>query len=202
MLLEVERKFPGLAVKRLLIDGGFPPFRTLQYCGTKSFHDIYYDKAGLLSSKGVWVRQRDGDWQAKVRIGGDYNNSKFEELSTPLDISHYLEKLTGLKNYERNNFGLTQMASFSTLRESWLADKDFAIVQDVTDFGHRVGEVELECRIDHIGGLDSDVERSRVLKMAEMDQRIAVFMQRYSWAFGNGEAKGKLTAYFEKFHRK
>ncbi|KAB8231211.1 CYTH-like domain-containing protein [Aspergillus alliaceus] len=199
LVLEVERKFRCLAVKRLVRDGGFPPFRSFKYCGKQTFHDVYYDKADLLSSKGVWIRQRDGHWQAKIQRGGDYHNSKFEELSNPMDISQYLAELTGIRHNERNNFGLMQMAAFSTLRESWVADQDFTVVQDVTDFGHTVGEVELECRVEGEGSPGLATERYRAAKMAEMDERITTFMKRYSWAFCAGVPKGKLTAYFETF---
>ncbi|KAE8381555.1 CYTH-like domain-containing protein [Aspergillus bertholletiae] len=196
LVLEVERKFCRLAVPRLRIDGGVPPFRSLTYRGKQSFHDIYFDNTGFLCSKGVWIRQRDGHWQAKIRRGGDYINSKFEELSAPDRIADYLEELMGVRNSATANFGLTQMAAFTTTRESWKADQDFTVVQDVTDFGHTVGEVELECQLGHEGNSDSD---SRTSQLAEMDARIATFMKRYSWAFAGGIPKGKLTAYFEKF---
>ncbi|KAK6823390.1 hypothetical protein RU639_006022 [Aspergillus parasiticus] len=184
----------------LLIDGGFPPFRSLRYCGKHSFHDIYFDNTGVLCSKGVWVRQRDGCWQAKIRRGGDYNNSKFEELSAPEQISEYLEELTGVRNTESNNFGLKHMASFTTTRESWKADKNFRVVQDVTNFGHTVGEVELEYYLEQEGGSRSGITQFKVSKMADMDARIGAFMKRYSWAFCPGVPKGKLTACFEKCH--
>lgn len=198
-ILEVERKFRCLAINRLLIDGGFPPFRSLRYCGKHSFHDIYFDHRGILCSRGVWVRQRNGCWQAKIRRGGDYNNSKFEELSAPNQIADYLEELTGVRNTERDKFGLKQTASFTTGRESWKADKDFTIVQDVTDFGHTVGEVELEYYLEQEGNSSCDNGQLGESKMADMDARISAFMKRYSWAFCAGVPKGKLTAYFEKF---
>ncbi|KAG2417466.1 hypothetical protein HFD88_008685 [Aspergillus terreus] len=201
LVLEVERKFSYLGVKSLLRDGGNPPFQSLTYRGKKTFHDIYYDKSDLLSSNGIWVRQRDGRWQAKIRRGGDRTNSKFEELSTPEEISKYLKGL-GVRSNEGSNFGLEQMASFLTTRESWIADRDFTIVQDVTDFGHTVGEVELEACLDRSAGSSREMEQYRNRKMAEMDARIAAFMRQYSWAFGVGIPKGKLTAYFERLDRK
>ncbi|RAL17792.1 uncharacterized protein BO97DRAFT_448329 [Aspergillus homomorphus CBS 101889] len=109
-LLEVERKFRRLAVKSLLIDSGHPFFTSLQYRGKQTIHDTYYDSAHFLSSKGVWVRRRDNNWQAKIRRGGDYFNSKFEELSTPAAISAYLAELTGTRANAAENFGLQPMA--------------------------------------------------------------------------------------------
>ncbi|PYH77967.1 hypothetical protein BO82DRAFT_357741 [Aspergillus uvarum CBS 121591] len=200
LLLEVERKFRRLAVDKLHLNSGHPPFHNLLYRGQQTIHDTYYDSANFLSTRGVWVRRRNNNWQAKIRRGGNFSNSKFEELSTPAAISAYLAELTGgMRTDATNQFGLTPLASFTTLRESWTADNEFTIVQDVTDFGHTVGEVELElrwdCRDDHT---ESEGERCRAAKMAEMDERITVFMRRYFWAFCAGVPKGKLTAYFER----
>lgn len=118
LLLEVERKFRCLAVSNLLHQHGVPAFQSIEYRGKKSFHDIYYDDVGFLSSKGVWVRQRDGHWQAKIRRGGDYNNSKFEELSGRVAISRYLSQLSwSNKNIQDETFGLSQMAAFTTQRQ-------------------------------------------------------------------------------------
>ncbi|OJK00818.1 hypothetical protein ASPACDRAFT_42309 [Aspergillus aculeatus ATCC 16872] len=181
LLLEVERKFCHLAVDKLHLTSGHPPFHRLLYRGTQTFHDIYYDSDDFLSTRGVWVRQRNNTWQAKIRRGGDYSNSKFEELSTPASISAYLAELTGgTRTDATNQFGLN-------------ADGD------VTDLGHTVGEVELELRWDCRDDRPKiDVERRRAAKMAEMDERIMVFMRRYHWAFCAGVPKGKLTAYFER----
>lgn len=199
MLLEVERKFRCLAVKNLLHHQGSPAFKSLEYVGKKTFHDIYYDDSSFLSSKGVWVRKRDDQWQAKIKHGGNYFNSKFEELSGQAQISSYLAQLPGYnknKNISGEAFGLTEIAAFTTMRERWIANKEFNIVQDVTDFGHTVGEVELECQAMYDG---EEVQLYRDLKMTLLDARINIFMKRYAWAFCPGEPKGKLTAYFEKF---
>ncbi|KAI9034896.1 thiamine-triphosphatase [Aspergillus affinis] len=197
MILEVERKFTCLRVSNLLHYEAIPPFQNIESRGRKTFHDVYYDDSSFLSSKGVWVRQRNGDWQAKIRRGGDYNNSKFLELSGHDQIFRYLSQLPGYpRNVQGEAFGLSQMAAFSTLRKRWVADKEFNIVQDVTDFGHTVGEVELEYPIRYCG---DDLELYKSFKMAEMDERITRFMERYTWAFCPGEPKGKLTAYFERF---
>ncbi|KAH8430147.1 thiamine-triphosphatase [Aspergillus melleus] len=198
-LIEVERKFQRLAVKDLMLDGGIPPFRSLKYCGKQKIHDIYYDKADMLSSCGLWVRQRNNHWEAKIKRGGNYINSKFEELSSPVSIARRLEELTGIRASGHQNFGLQPMASFTTLRESWQADEKFTIVQDVMDFGHTVGEVELQCRLDSSG---SGSEACRDAKMAQMDAEIVAFMKRYLWAFILGVPKGKLTAYFERTRSK
>jgi thiamine-triphosphatase len=71
-------------------------------------------------------------------------------------------------------------------------------VVDKTDFGHTVGEVELQQEVDFAESTEEEFGQEKQKAMEDMDQRIARFMDRYSWAFTPGEPKGKLTAYFEQ----
>lgn len=83
-----------------------------------------------------------------------------------------------------NRFGLDKMAGFKTHRLTFLADGRFTVVLDATDFGHRVGEVEL---------MAEDAE--------EAHGEIDAFCKEYAWFFDTEreKPKGKLTAYFERF---
>ncbi len=83
-----------------------------------------------------------------------------------------------------DNFGLDAIARFETFRSWMLADDRFKVVLDETDFGHWVGEVELEAE-------DADAEKAH--------EEIEAFLWRYRWFFDTAKPKGKLTAYFEKF---
>ncbi|KAH8728851.1 CYTH-like domain-containing protein [Phaeosphaeriaceae sp. PMI808] len=197
-ILEVERKFRSLAVRELATNSGHPPFRSIRSLGQRTIHDVYYDRSGLLSSAGVWVRQRNGDWEAKVKRGGNFNNSRFEELSDPYEISRCVKDVTGIESTEQDLFGLKRIATLSTARKTWIADYEFKIVLDTMDFGHIVGEVELQQQIDFITTKDLPIEEQKQRTMQEMDDKIAKFMGRYSWAFCPGIPKGKLTAYFEQ----
>jgi len=197
-VLEVERKFCLLKASRLISNSGRPPFLKISYLGRQIIHDIYYDRSNLLSAAGLWVRQRNGQWEAKLRRGGDFTNSRFEELSSPCDISRHIMNITGHHHTEENRFGLVQMASFTTSRETWLADLEFKIVLDTMDFGHIVGEVELEQHISFGGSSQAHIEQLRQQRLQKMDDRITQFMDRYSWAFVLGQPVGKLTAYFDK----
>lgn len=190
-ILEVERKFRGLAVAMLTKNGGSPAFRSLQPLPPKTIHDIYYDKADLLYNAGTWLRRRNGVWEAKVRKGGDMTNSRFEELTDTRDIAACIHRITGQDINADKNFGLPKMAELTTTREMWVADGEFCIVRDRTDFGHEVGEVELQVEMEG----RTEVEKARV--MAEMDEKIGSFMERYAWAFATGKPVGKLVAYFE-----
>ncbi|KAH8722381.1 CYTH-like domain-containing protein [Phaeosphaeriaceae sp. PMI808] len=196
-VLEVERKFHSLAVQELTTHKGSPPFRSLRALGQRTISDTYYDRSNLLSSSGIWVRRRNERWEAKIRKAGNFTNSSFEELSDPLSISRCIREVTGINGMEKDNFGLDCTAGFTTTRESWMADDEFRIVLDTMDFGHTVGEVELE-RTTTFSDIESaSVENCKLRVMRAMDQRIVEFMDRYAWAFSPGMPKGKLTAYFE-----
>lgn len=188
--LEVERKFAALKCYPLRSDSGKPPFRSLVDLGRQRFQDVYYDSEARLSKAGTWLRQRDGKWQMKVRRGGNYTNSQFQELSDPDIIFAHVKSLTGLDSSPSKTFGLSHLASLTTFRQSWIADKEFKIVLDQTDFNHVVGEVELETDAN----VRDEIEAQKV--MQEMDNKIAEFLQRYSWAFSDGKPIGKLSAYF------
>lgn len=200
-ILEVERKFSNIAVKDLTSHAGNPPFRTLQHLRPRKFTDVYYDKSNILSTNGIWIRRRDGLWQAKVRQGGDFSNSKFEEITDPLEIARYVRALAGGEGNQVDCFGLKELATLTTFRQSWLADDEFRIVLDQTDFGHTVGEVELQRSIQFEPCAHSTITQLKEAEMKEMDNKIIQFMDRYSWAFCNEIPKGKLTAFFEQAGR-
>jgi len=190
--LEVERKFSRLRVYPLSATGGYPGFQTLLYLGNKTFCDTYFDDRKLLSSSGTWVRQRNGSWESKIRQDGNYNNSQFREIQNLDEIRRHVHSITKISQPASNAFGLTKTAEIITHREAWKADDRFKIVLDRTDFGHMVGEVELEAKVT----MSSEEERRRLGNL--LDSEIASFMQRYSWAFDPGPAVGKLTAYFAR----
>ncbi|EUC27295.1 hypothetical protein COCCADRAFT_112097 [Bipolaris zeicola 26-R-13] len=196
-LLEVERKFCGLAVMDLTLHVGNPPFRSIQPQSQRIFSGTYFDRARLLTAAGVWVRLRNGQWEAKVRKVGNFQNSRFEELSDPREIEVQVRIITGRVCSEREFFGLDRIATMCTTRRTWLADERFSIVLDAMDFGHEVGEVELqsEMRLAHTG---QELEDHKQRVMQQMDEEIVAFMERYRWAFAAGVPIGKLTAYFER----
>ena len=196
-LLEVERKFCSLAVKDLASNTGQPAFKSIRALAQQTIHDVYYDNSsGSLISAGIWVRQRNGFWEAKVKRGGDYTNSMFEELAGTEPVRRCVMDVIGKEDCEKDHFGLDPIAALSTVRQSWTADNEFKIVLDTMNFGHTVGEVELQEEVQFTAANPS-IEQQKREKMKEMDKRIEVFMDRYSWAFHLGVPKGKLTAYFE-----
>lgn len=193
-VIEVERKFCSTGPATFLT-GGHPPFQSLTYHGSRTFADKYFDHGHLLRSAGIYIRRRDDCWEAKVKQGGDYVNSQFEETTCLSKIAAYARKIAGVEgrvNSEKN-FLLDKVADFKTRRHSWTANGKFKIVVDTTDFGHTVGEVELERELNTKAESKNDL-----VCLVEMDQEIVDFMKMYPWAFPAAEPKGKLTAYFER----
>lgn len=145
--LEVKRKFAALNHSPPRADCGRPPFRSLQHLGRNDFQDVYYDHEGRLSRAGTWLRQTNGKWESEIARGGDYTNSQFEKSPDPDTISANIQRLTGLDNGVLQSFSLSRIATLTTFRESWKADHKFKVVFDRTDFGHAIGEVELETEV-------------------------------------------------------
>ena len=80
-LLEVERKFCSLAVEDLVANTGQPPFKIVHACAWRTIHDVYYDDPSRsLIKAGIWVRQRNGFWEAKVKRGGDFIAVPFRSI--------------------------------------------------------------------------------------------------------------------------
>lgn len=186
-LYEIERKFafnPAL-LARFRMNQGQPPFRHLTYQRNECFEDEYFDSANLLSKSGVWIRKRDQIWEAKRRQDGDFLRSSFYETDKVDEIKRLVRTYAhiGYDVGPDTNFGLTRICRYRTKRETYLADNQFSIMLDSTDFGHWVGEVELQTH-----------------QTASALSDIDTFMQKYSWFFTNDRTpKGKMTAYFELF---
>ncbi|KAK4100926.1 hypothetical protein N658DRAFT_534932 [Parathielavia hyrcaniae] len=189
-----------------------PTFTSVATLPTRTIHDTYYDTPDhALCSRGAWIRRRNGAWEAKVKRPwwkGDFVNSRFEELRGAERVREViLETIGGRDEGEGvEGFGrLGKMAEFVTTREAWLVDGEFKVVRDRMDFGHEVGEVELQVEFHgQGGGGDGDKmgEEEKAAVMEDMDRRIEGFMKRYAWAWEEGGAVGKLTAYFAMMKRR
>ncbi|KFY03039.1 hypothetical protein V490_00333 [Pseudogymnoascus sp. VKM F-3557] len=198
--LEVERKFivTPAADSYLRSNGGGSGFNKHENLGKLTTNDIYYDRDGLLFSKGVYVRQRNGHWEAKIRSGGDFINSAFAEINGNNAVKEIImHNLRGFANGADIEEILKPCAKFATDRESWMIDGKFKVDVDKTDFGHTVGEVELTKTLKYV---NKEEEKLKELK-EQMDQEIKLFMQFYPQAFPVGRPVGKLSAYFRQARR-
>jgi thiamine-triphosphatase len=195
----VERKFLSTpnTIPLLNANRGVPPFSSIQQLGHRAFTDIYYDHNNNLSSHGIWVRQRNNTWQAKIRRGGDYINSQFEEVSGWEACRDVVANVFQSSSEDaKDTFGLGPIARIRTERHEWEMNNKFQVVVDTTDFGHSVGEVELSRNIETVmDGEDGFVVRDGT--MARLNEEIEEFMKTYAWAFPEGKVIGKLSAYFE-----
>ncbi|MCJ1286342.1 hypothetical protein MMC26_005687 [Xylographa opegraphella] len=191
-ILEVERKFVCNPRTTSIIhsNNGFPRLPNLTFKGRHTFEDIYYDFNDVCFSRGIWIRKRNGTWQAKIRRGGDFTNSQFDEIDGAEDVGALVQKLHVDAPIKAENFGLDELARFVTRRDAWKVADVYEVVVDNTDFGHSVGEVEMQQTLEADSRDDGTVA-------IQMDARIKEFMQKHSWAFPPGKVVGKLSAYFE-----
>lgn len=219
-VLEVERKFAPTAtsIRQLDQNTGSPPFDSVVHQGVTCFEDTYYDTpTDTLSKAGVWIRRREKfecgvrrfegykrrdprevSWEAKVRVGGDFINSAFREVTDVHEISELLGRIVAGSELDVHHGPrggrVREMARFITDRTGYIVDEKFTVVIDVTDFGHTVGEVELE----RDAAKASCEGEDKTLAIAAMDEDIDEFMRRFAWAFPAGKPVGKLSAYFEQ----
>ena len=210
--IEVERKFHPAAFSRsspYLISPGLPNFQRLDYGGTQRFKDVYFDHASSsLIKKGIYIRLRDGQWEAKYGNSGNHLVSQFEETVSSEKITDLVKMAVSGKSEvsEIENFGLTPIADFTTKRLSLIADDRFTIALDDVDFGHMVGEIEL------VADLELRNNESRIAeivnkenKKTAMGEEIQIFTDRYRWAFptttpDGKPVEGKLRRYLELQH--
>ncbi|XP_070574200.1 thiamine-triphosphatase-like isoform X2 [Ptychodera flava] len=163
-VIEVERKFTITEDSE----------RKLQEVGAsclqqKSFEDSYYDTDTYeLTLKDHWLRQREGQWELKSPPEQRDTESKTAQYAESIATDEILQKLTAIlktnstasDHYGENpdqladfvkKHNLKAFAVFKTNRRSYRLDGGFQVDLDETDFGYRVGEIEL------VVGHDGDV---------------------------------------------
>ncbi|KAH8197333.1 hypothetical protein TruAng_008499 [Truncatella angustata] len=202
--LEVERKFLATpsAISYLRSNGEGSRFKKYKSLGVQINHDVYYDRDGVLFSKGVYIRRRNGHWEAKIRTGGNFINSAFREIGGDKAVTEVVQKnLTVTADGAGIEKLLEPCAEFITDRESWIIDGKFRVDVDTTDFGHTVGEVELTAFLQSASGEQGEEQEEEKNLREKMNQEIKAFMQTYPPAFPTGRPIGKLSAYFQKVGR-
>ena len=93
--LEVQRKFfvTPAAITSLCSNGAGSRFNRYESLGKQTTHDIYYDRNHALFSKGVYIiRRRNGQWEAKVRTGGDSIHSALREIDGNGPVKEVIEE--------------------------------------------------------------------------------------------------------------
>ncbi|KAF3933690.1 Thiamine-triphosphatase [Dactylella cylindrospora] len=181
---------------------GPTPFRSLQFLGSRSYTDTYFDTPERrLHRFHAYVRNRNGIWELKQFHRGIRSSEPTvcQQFSGRRDVKTALRGLGINVPIRRSQvsgpnadlifetFGLMPLMQFATARRLYRVDERFSVVLDTTDFGHSVGEVGFAAR-------NEDEERS--------DGEIEEFMRRYEWFFGEGSGKGvkgKRGAYWQVF---
>lgn len=256
-LLEVERKFvPTPALKALVNDSPQThPFhlattpvssrKILTRLTRKLVTDKYFDRKGQLESHGIWVRWRkeqvtkhdgtdaepaQGFWEAKVKQGGDFVDSKFIEVQGRDAVENVMDSVGVCDSIFDLKFELGFMAD----RVSWDVksvdgeqsehddhDATMTLIVDTMiaslegpngeypkNFAHQVGELELQKPIvsasHHPNDHPLSCTKHSQLRAAEgdkMHEQLETFMDAHPEIFtGEGKPVGKLTAYIR--HRK
>lgn len=172
-MIEVEKKFT-LSRENLekLIAGA-------DFVHEKTIHDQYFDNSKYeLGLKDHWLRNRDGRWELKIPVEGQY-----QEIEDELEIIKYLKWDTskGLEDLlAEHGYGI--FVDVKTKRKEY-KKAGFTIDIDSADFGYEIAEIELM-----VGSPD---------EVAGAMQRILDFAA--SLGIVQGVVRGKLSEYLKRF---
>ena len=148
-VIEVERKFTFSddTEQKIKEMGG----ELLQH---KTFSDVYYDTSDFtLTLSDHWLRCRNKEWQLKCPPENrqkDTMTAQYAEHIDQNEIIDIVSKLLNVTNLDKN-LSLADLvretqchsfASFQTDRKSYSL-QEFSIDLDQTDFGFKVGEIEV-----------------------------------------------------------
>jgi hypothetical protein len=220
--LECERKFMPTDALRIKLKSTSPWISTPKVI----IHDKYFDYQDLMTKQGIYVRLRSEytpsnsnsktQWEAKIRLGGDYPNSQFEEVMGASEVVKAIQQ-------HHSDFSveilrkLPVKADMTTHRETWVAPQDqeahagaeMQVVIDTCHFNHYpsflkkgldsihvVGELELTKTISLRGDATSD-EAQKKLETADMSSSLERYVEARPELFSfQPQPIGKLTAYF------
>jgi hypothetical protein len=213
-----------------LLQSGCAPGLTLIRLPSRIIRDRYLDDGDILSNKGVWIRYREsrtslehestkgtgnqdeGEWEAKLRLAGDYVDSQFCEVYGLANVERILRKhMPGACVND-----LPAKIDIHTARQTWKValddagrsnvqstelriDLDVATVPDHPvgksgPFRHEVGEVEATTEV--VGGSSKDEhDMLRRRKAEEIHRMLQDFMKQHANLFGP-PTLGKLSAFF------
>jgi len=138
----------------------YPIIKKASFVKEKKFTDIYFDtNKYALTTKDIWLRQRDQDYECKIPIlesNANIKTDRYREAVTSEEIQKFLLSImplpttattaTSLKDKPMlqlfQQLGISSFATITTTRRKYLYDK-FTIDLDWTDLGYCIGEVEL-----------------------------------------------------------
>ena len=153
------------------------------------------------------------EWEAKIRLDGDYTESAFEELEGEVSVQSLLQNNVPGMQLEH----LSVTVDLSTHRKTWVIteSKDDNVQQhdeirvdlDETRFGsaakdqfiHEVGELELTRDMEVVEAeAKAKSVHARIEARTAMKKTLDEFVARHAALFVcSPKPKGKLSAYFE-----
>lgn len=161
--------------------------------------------------------KESSEWEAKLRLGGDYRSSQMLEAYGSANMKSIAT--TYAPGVNLSDFVLT--AEITTRRRTYIVQKPFGwhreanqageirvVVDEVvaTDgkdlrgeedcFRHEIGEVELTAEVAG-GETDEEHDVLRRRQLAGMQARLDEFVKRNASLFPTEGVKGKLEAFFE-----
>ncbi|KAF1916981.1 hypothetical protein BDU57DRAFT_548574 [Ampelomyces quisqualis] len=195
--LEVERKFvpTPASLVRLRKNNGDPPFHSHTYLGRKVLKEFYLQHRSIdLMSHGIYLRVRNGVYEAKVRRAGNRTNTTSHELVGEKEVGGFIA--TAFPHAALRLEDMLPCCWMRTLRDEWKVD-GFNVAVDHTLFGHWKTGRPAYPQLPH---LVAEVELCRAGNSedegAELDRGIETFMEKNEWAFPSTEkAVGKLVAW-------
>lgn len=145
-MIEVEKKFIPTEenLKILLIDA--------EFLGEIINHDVYYDYPDYRFLKGdIALRNRNGNFELKIKS----EQGAHKEIENKKEIERYFQ-VNSLEDFIKEN--LIEIINFKNTRKKYKKE-DFIIDVDETDFGYKVGEIEiLVSSIDEVSGALDKIE--------------------------------------------
>lgn len=210
-------KLPKIEVeKRFLFDNnkldifksnkGIIPFKSIKFIKEVINEDSYYDNKKQkypLTTKNIWLRKRNNDWECKLAINTDIKNSikSHYEIENIKDIIKIIDKnvlhsknLLEYKNFEnfiKEKYGLTTFCSYKTTRHKYIIDDIFIVDLDFTEFKnfkYNIGEIEL------IINKNNDIQNT--------EKKIIEFSKKYNWFFNfENPVMGKLSKYIFEYNK-
>ncbi|XP_072885539.1 thiamine-triphosphatase isoform X2 [Hemitrygon akajei] len=187
MPIEVERKFAVRpdTEQRLASLGG-------QRLGSRSLLDRYFDTVDLrLTLADLWLRSREGRWQLKSPVGAGPQASgttRYRETASEAEILALLRPVLsaiegGLDRLAETGH-LQEFATIRTQRISYRLPQGLLVDLDLADFGHQVGEIEVEV------GTEDEVPAAQA-RIEEMARSLGLD--------GEEVLPGKMHIFLQKF---
>lgn len=179
-MIEVERKF---IINKENVDS---LTKNAEFLREIVFTDTYYDTPDYkLTTKGIWLRKRNGKFELKIPLGNREQIDQYEEIETEDGIKKEL-KLNGKDLSEGlQKSGFKEFCTCTTARKKY-KNGQFTIDLD---------KVEFENQTYHIGEIELMVEKESEMEKAL--QQISEFAKSKKLTFE--PVRGKVVEYLKRF---